>query len=142
MAEKIYYSSSPEETMNLGYEFAKGLKPGDVVALNGDLGQGKTVFTKGICSYFRVREYVVSPSYALLNVYNGDVTVYHFDIYRLESEDDLYNIGYFEYVNDSNGIVIVEWAENVPQVFEDKNVIHVDITCEQDGRRKITVNEG
>ena len=137
---EIIYSNTPEETMNAGYEFAKMLKPGDIVALNGDLGMGKTVFVKGICSYFRVKDYVVSPSYTLLNVYSGETDIYHFDIYRLETEDDLFNIGYYEYEN-AGGIVIVEWAEMLPEVFEKDNVFQVLIEREGDSGRKITVKK-
>lgn len=136
--KEIIYSNSPAETMNAGYEFAKTLNPGDIVALNGDLGMGKTVFVKGICSYFRVKDYVVSPSYTLLNVYSGELSIYHFDIYRLETEDDLFNIGYYEYEN-AGGIVIVEWAEILPEVFSKKNSIQVLIEREGENGRKITV---
>ncbi len=139
MNEYTVYSNSPDDTLNAGYEFAKTLKPGDIVALNGDLGLGKTVFVKGIAGYFRVKEYVVSPSYTLLNIYKGEVEIYHFDIYRLETEEDLFNIGYFEYEN-NNGIVIVEWAEILPEVFDKPNVIHIDIEREGENTRKITVN--
>ena len=138
MQDRIIYSNSPDETMHAGYEFAKELGAGDIVALDGDLGQGKTVFAKGICSYFHVRDYVVSPSYTLLNIYRGDLTIYHFDIYRLETEDDLFNIGYYEY-SSGGGLTIVEWAENLPGVFSSGNVRHVIITREGDNTRKITV---
>lgn len=138
--KEIIYSNTPEETMNAGYEFAKMLKPGDIVALNGDLGMGKTVFVKGVCSYFRVKDYVVSPSYTLLNVYSGETDIYHFDIYRLETEDDLFNIGYYEYEN-AGGIVIVEWAEILPEVFEKPDVVQVLIEREGDSGRKITVKK-
>lgn len=138
MLEQTIYSNSPDETMHAGFEFAKNLKAGDIVALDGDLGQGKTVFAKGICSYFHIRDYVVSPSYTLLNIYRGDLTVYHFDIYRLETEDDLFNIGYFEY-SAGSGLTIVEWAENLPGIFDSDNIYHVKITCEEDNTRKITV---
>ena len=136
--EKVIYSKSPDETMHEGFEFAKHLEAGDIVALDGDLGQGKTVFAKGICSYFHVRDYVVSPSYTLLNIYRGDLTIYHFDIYRLETEDDLFNIGYFEYSSGS-GLTLVEWSENLPEIFNAPEVWHVKITCEQDNTRKITI---
>ncbi len=138
MKEYVVYSGSPDETMDAGYEFAKTLKPGDIVALNGDLGMGKTVFVKGIASYFRVKDYVVSPSYTLLNIYSGETDIYHFDIYRLETEDDLFNIGYYEYEN-KNGIVIVEWAEILPEVFDKENVITVTMERDDNERRKIAV---
>ena len=138
MKEYVVYSNSPDDTLNAGYEFAKSLKKGDIVALNGDLGLGKTVFVKGIASYFRVKDYVVSPSYTLMNIYEGEVNIYHFDIYRLETEDDLFNIGYYEYEN-QKGIVIVEWAENLPQVFERQEVINVLIEREGEETRKISV---
>lgn len=136
MNDKIIISNSPDETLNAGYEFAKSLKPGDVVALNGDLGMGKTVFVKGICNYFRVKDYVVSPSYTLLNVYEGELPIYHFDIYRIETEDDLFNIGYYEYEK-NNGIVIVEWAEILPEVFDKAGIVHVDIERDGESGRKI-----
>jgi len=136
--EEIIYSNCPDDTLTAGFEFAKTLKPGDIVALNGDLGMGKTVFVKGIAGYFRVKDYVVSPSYTLLNIYSGETDIYHFDIYRLETEDDLFNIGYFEYEN-AGGIVIVEWAENLPEIFDKPEVIHVDIEREGEVTRKITV---
>ena len=73
--------NTPEETFKAGYEFAKTLKAGDIITLDGDLGAGKTVFTKGICHYFNVTDYVVSPTYTIVNEYKGDISVYHFDIY-------------------------------------------------------------
>ena len=87
MKEYTVYSNSPDDTLNAGYEFAKTLKPGDIVALNGDLGLGKTVFVKGIAGYFRVKEYVVSPSYTLLNIYKGEAEIYHFDIFYLQIKE-------------------------------------------------------
>ena len=132
----VYFSDSANQTKLYGEQFAKTLKSGDIVLLKGEMGAGKTVFVKGICNYFRVKDYVVSPSYTLLNVYEGELPIYHFDIYRIETEDDLFNIGYYEYEK-NNGIVIVEWAEILPEVFDKPGIVHVDIERDGESGRKI-----
>lgn len=128
------------ETKEFAKEFAKTLKPGDIVTLDGDLGAGKTVFTKGICEYFNVKDYVVSPTYTIVNEYRGDIPIYHFDIYRLEEEEELYNIGFYEYLN-SDALVIVEWAEKIPEAFYGYKLKKVQIIKGEDEKRTITVKE-
>lgn len=124
-------TNNEAETKKAGYEFAKKLKPGDIITLDGDLGAGKTVFTKGICEYFNVTDYVTSPTYTIVNEYNGDKVIYHFDIYRLTDEEELYNIGFYEYL-DSDAIKIIEWAKIVPEAFYGYNLIEVEIKKEED----------
>lgn len=128
------------ETKEFAKEFAKTLKPGDIVTLDGDLGAGKTVFTKGICEYFNVKDYVVSPTYTIVNEYRGDIPIYHFDIYRLEEEEELYNIGFYEYLN-SDALVIVEWAEKIPEAFYGYKIKKVQIIKGEDEKRTIIVEE-
>ncbi len=130
MAYSKIKAATEEETFLAGFELAKTLKPGDIVTLDGDLGAGKTVFTKGICKYFNVTDYVVSPTYTIVNEYNGDVPVYHFDIYRIEEEEELFNIGFYEYL-DNDGIKIIEWASKIPEAFEGYPLIK--ITIEKNG---------
>ena len=131
---KIFNSKSPEETFEIARNFAAELKAGDIVAFNGDLGVGKTVFVKGICDYLGVTEYVNSPTYTLVNEYHGkENTVYHMDIYRIEDEDELFNIGFFEFLSEG-GIVLMEWAENAEDSLSEYDVIRVDIKRDGENR--------
>lgn len=124
-------TNNESETKQAGYEFAKKLKDGDIITLDGDLGAGKTVFTKGICEYFNVSDYVTSPTYTIVNEYKGDKDICHFDIYRLTEEEELYNIGFYEYL-DNDAIKIVEWAKIIPEAFLGYNLIQVEINKEED----------
>lgn len=129
---KEHYSSSAEQTEEIAFEYAKTLKKGDVVLLSGDLGAGKTAFTKGIARYFGF-EGVTSPTYAYLNVY-GDF-IYHYDCYRLSCGEDAERLGLTDYFGGDN-ICIIEWAENIEDVLP-KNTKTVCIEKISDGERKI-----
>ncbi|MBE7051688.1 MAG: tRNA (adenosine(37)-N6)-threonylcarbamoyltransferase complex ATPase subunit type 1 TsaE [Ruminococcaceae bacterium] len=108
-----YITKSYDETHNLGVEFASKLKEGTLIALDGDLGAGKTAFTTGVASGFGVTETVTSPTFTIVNEYrSGRIPVFHFDVYRLSSMDDLYDIGWDDYVA-QNGIILMEWASIV-----------------------------
>ena len=105
------FTHSEEETIQLGQAFSKNLRRGDVVACYGDLGSGKTRFIKGICEALGVREHVASPTFTIINVYNiGETQVYHFDLYRINSHNELFEVGFEEYTN-CDGICLIEWAE-------------------------------
>ena len=104
-----FLSNSEKETKKIGFEYAKTLKKGDVVLLSGDLGAGKTAFTKGVAEFFNL-DGVTSPTYAYLNVY-GDL-IYHYDCYRLSCGEDAVMLGLTDYFNGDN-ICIIEWAENI-----------------------------
>lgn len=122
---KKYISNSEEETRKAAAEIAAGLKPGDVIALNGDLGAGKTAFVKGIAEYFSCEDDVTSPTFTLVNEYGGDVCIYHFDVYRLENP----SIEECDWMDDyffGDGICIIEWADNIKSVLP-ADSIRIDI---------------
>ncbi len=103
---------SYEETLALGSRFAKVLKRGDIVCLFGDLGSGKTAFTKGVAKGLKIKaEEVHSPTFTLMNIYEGRIPVYHFDLYRIESPD-LLGLGYEEFFY-GNGVAVIEWSEKL-----------------------------
>ena len=123
---------SPSQTESLGRELAELLKCGSplprFVAMYGDLGVGKTAFTRGFTSVFAPNASVKSPTFALVNEYGrGADAVFHFDMYRIESEDDLYSIGFYDYL-DRRGICIVEWSEKIPFALPDE---YIRVTIEK-----------
>ena len=112
-----FISNSADETVKIASEVAKKLNKGDVITLDGDLGAGKTAFTRGIAEGLGISDVVVSPTFTIVNEYrHGEVPLMHFDVYRLESPDDLYDIGWDEY-SGGEGICIVEWSVLVPECF-------------------------
>ena len=113
-----YKSESPEETQALGEKLGKTLTQGDVIALIGDLGTGKTCLTQGIARGIGTAsdEVVSSPSYILINEYNGKVPIYHIDLYRLENSEEIAELGLSEYM-EGDGICIIEWAERMAGRF-------------------------
>lgn len=106
-------STSPAATRELGRRLSRCLVRGDVVLLQGDLGAGKTEFVKGMAEGFRATDLVTSPTFTLLNVYQGTLPIYHFDLYRLENAEELYNIGFEEFLG-GDGVTVIEWAERFP----------------------------
>ena len=125
-----FRTESPEETQALGEKIGKTLKRGDVIALIGDLGTGKTCLTQGIARGARIApdEIVSSPSYILINEYNGTVPIYHIDLYRLENSEEIAELGLSEYV-EGDGICIIEWAERMADGLPD-SCIKIHITLE------------
>lgn len=119
-----YISNCEKDTYEIGKKLAENLKPGDVIAFYGDLGAGKTAFTKGVCAKFGIED-VHSPTFTIVNEYNGDVTVFHFDAYRIDG-DSWINGGFDEYLF-AGGICVIEWAENLDDVLP-KNTIKVTIS--------------
>lgn len=141
MTESVFLSTSPEETEVLGAEFAKTLKKGQVVALEGDLGAGKTAFTRGILSGLGYTGRVTSPTFAIVNEYVTDLaTVCHFDMYRILSEDALYDIGWDDYL-DGEKILIIEWSENIRQALPDSYTIVTIHYGQETDSRSITIKE-
>lgn len=114
MVEKI--SLSEQETFAIASHLAKGLKPGSIVCLDGDLGVGKTVFAKGFAKGLGIDEEITSPTYTLVNSYEGDRTLHHFDMYRISDISELEEIGYEEYFF-GNAICLIEWASLVDEII-------------------------
>ena len=129
-----YISKSEKQTFEIAKEYASTLVPSDVVLLSGDLGAGKTAFTKGVADYFGCKG-VVSPTYTYLNVY-GDF-IYHYDCYRLSSGEDAERLGLTDYFGGEN-ICIIEWSENIKEVLPE-NVKRVNIEKIGKNKRRITL---
>lgn len=110
-------TKSAAETEALGQRIASVLKGREEIALFGDLGAGKTAFTRGVCKGLGINEGVSSPTFALVNAYQGKYPVYHFDMYRITSIDDLFAVGFYDYID--TGILIIEWSENIESELED-----------------------
>lgn len=124
-----YASNSEQETFNIGKELAKELKKGDVVAFFGELGAGKTAFTKGICEFFGISD-VHSPTFTIVNEYYGDINVFHFDAYRID-EDGWIGGGFDEYL-DGEGICVIEWAENLRGILPKGTIcVHINRNLEK-----------
>ena len=132
---------SADETQALGQRLAKRLLPGDVIAYFGDLGAGKTALTRGIAQGLGVTDLVTSPTYTIVNEYLTGIPLFHFDMYRLGSSDELFDIGWEDYLA-RGGVCAVEWSENVEDALRD--AIH--ITIEKDplepDTRRITIEGG
>ncbi|MCK9444133.1 MAG: tRNA (adenosine(37)-N6)-threonylcarbamoyltransferase complex ATPase subunit type 1 TsaE [Tissierellaceae bacterium] len=113
---------SLEDTERFGVKLGQVLKSGDVVCLNGELGAGKTTLTKSIGIGLGVNDYITSPTFTLINEYSGRLPVYHFDVYRLENVEDLYDLGFDEYFY-GKGVSIVEWAEKIEGLLPEHRLV-------------------
>lgn len=132
---ETFKSHSAADTENIAYNLAAKIKPGDIVALNGGMGAGKTAFTRGFVRFFSPGSRVSSPTFALVNQYKN---ILHFDMYRIDSgnEEDLLSIGFFDYLGSGN-ILIIEWFEKI-QAFFDEHTVEIDITVTGIDSREIT----
>ena len=130
---------SEKETVEVAARFAEIIQTSDIIALNGNLGAGKTFLVKNICRKFGI-ENVSSPSFAIVNEYRGTRKFYHFDFYRINKIVELYDIGFEEYVNDSEAAVFIEWANRVPEILPE-NRYQVDIEILGELSREITINK-
>lgn len=123
---KHYLSHSARETEQIAADFAATLHSGDVIAYRGEMGAGKTAFTRGLCHGLGLSDHVSSPTFALVHQYgNGAHALYHFDMYRVETFEDLYSTGFFDYL-DYGGILAIEWSENIEAVLPE-NAITVEL---------------
>jgi len=135
-----YITNSPEETEALAFALARKLTAGSIIAYEGDLGAGKTAFTRGLARGLGIREPVTSPTYTIVNEYlTGRLPLFHFDMYRLRCADDLFDIGWEDYL-DRGGICAVEWSENVAEAMDGAVTVRIEKTGEQ--TRRITVEGG
>ena len=131
-------TNNEKETIIEGNKLGRTLKPGAVVALYGELGAGKTAFTRGIAFGLGIGMNVSSPTFTIVNEYPGAVPLFHFDMYRLEDENELFDIGWDDYL-DRGGICVVEWSEKVPGAFSADTII-VKIDNLGDDMRRIEIN--
>ena len=135
-----YITNSPQETENVGAALGKILRPGTILAYRGDLGAGKTAFTRGLARGLGYTEPVTSPTYTIVNEYlGGRLPLFHFDMYRLASSDDLWDIGWEDYL-ERGGICAVEWSENVDDAME--NAVYVTIHKTGAETRRIEIEGG
>ncbi len=132
-------TKSAAETEALGQRIASVLKGREEIALFGDLGAGKTAFTRGVCKGLGINEGVSSPTFALVNAYQGKYPVYHFDMYRITSIDDLFAVGFYDYID--TGILIIEWSENIESELED-DALRIRIQKSDDENERIFQIEG
>ncbi|KNF09623.1 tRNA threonylcarbamoyladenosine biosynthesis protein TsaE [Gottschalkia purinilytica] len=118
-------TSSPEETKNIGYRLGKLLKGGEIICMNGDLGAGKTTLTQSIAEGLEVNDYVTSPTFTIVNEYEGRHKLYHFDVYRIGEIDEMYDLGYEEYFY-SDGVTIIEWSSMIEEILP-KERLNIEI---------------
>ena len=135
-----FITHSPEETEALGFALGQRLSSGDIIAYRGDLGAGKTAFTRGLAKGLGCTEQVTSPTYTIVNEYlSGRLPLFHFDMYRLRSAEELFDIGWDDYL-ERGGICAVEWSENVADALENPFVVTIEKVDET--TRKITFEGG
>lgn len=138
----IYVTSNTSETEAAGYELAKILEKKGIkrlfIAMRGEMGVGKTAFTRGFASYFGISG-VKSPTYTIVNEYRGKVSIFHFDMYRLQTEDDLYSIGFDDYI-DRDGFCIAEWSENIAEFLPEDSVFVTITRTDKENERKIEID--
>ncbi|MCM1334692.1 MAG: tRNA (adenosine(37)-N6)-threonylcarbamoyltransferase complex ATPase subunit type 1 TsaE [Bacteroides sp.] len=137
-----FLTNSEEETVRAGEKFAETLRAGDVILYRGEMGAGKTHFTKGIALGLGVADVVSSPTFALVNEYlDGRLPLFHFDLFRIDTFDDLYAIGFFDYL-DRGGVLAVEWSENIPALGEElESVRFVELKKIGENAREIRIIE-
>ena len=147
MEAESYRSHSEEETFRLGTAFAERLRTQDVVMFFGDLGAGKTEFIKGISHYFNVEEIVSSPTFTVMNQYTGEtpendeITIYHVDLYRIKSEEELDEIGFRDCMYSEDTIKLVKWSENAGNLIPDiRWTVHISFDADNENDRVIVIN--
>ncbi len=130
-------TESPEETADLAQKAGQRIREGTVLCLVGDLGAGKTLFAKNLMKMLGVETEVTSPTFSLMNVYEGICPILHFDLYRIEKEEELDELGFYEYVEEPSGIVIIEWADKFPEALPEEYVTVAFQGTEREGERYI-----
>ena len=130
-------SNSPEETIEYAEKIGSLLNGGEIIAYKGSMGAGKTTFTRGLCIGLGLPDEVTSPTFALVNEYRGKITLYHFDMYRIQSADDLETTGFYDYISDDS-VLAVEWSENISEVLP-QNTIYITFDRIDENTREITI---
>ena len=131
-------SDSEEKTFDTGKKIGSILKGGEIIALNGDLGAGKTVFTKGLAAGLGISDDILSPTFTIVHEYSGRLKLNHFDVYRISDPDELYEIGFEEYLG--NGVCIIEWASIIEEILPE-DTIKIDIERVSDNERIRFIND-
>ncbi len=136
---RTVFTVNEQETEQIGYQLAKKMKGGETVALSGDLGAGKTVFTKGIAKGLNICSPILSPTFNIVREYQGRLKLYHFDFYRLTEVEELHEIGFEEYFQ-KDSVVVIEWAELFEQVLPKETIsVQICYTEENEKERKILI---
>ncbi len=138
---KEYSSYSENDTMNIATEICECIKAGTVVAFSGGMGMGKTAFVRGALKAFNNDSFVSSPTFSLVHDYGGNPHLYHFDMYRVTTIDDLYSTGFFDYLDD-NSVLFIEWSENIESALPENTVFISISQGKNENERKITVTGG
>lgn len=139
---KEYISNSPAETKSVAADIVKELNAGSVICMYGDLGAGKTAFVQGMAQALGIDDHITSPTFTIVNEYYGKMPLYHFDVYRIGCSDEMFEIGFDEYIN-GDGISVIEWAELIEDILPDEYIkvtILKDIEKGED-YRKIVIEE-
>lgn len=141
MKKQTVITNSAQETIEFAKSFSRGLKPGSVLCLEGQLGSGKTTFIKGLAEGLELKnpEQVKSPTFVLMHVYKAKTPLYHFDCYRLTSEEDLENIGFEDFVNDPHAIICIEWAEKAKGLLP-ASARHIRFEILDTSKRRISIS--
>lgn len=142
---KKFISKSPEDTINFALDFATHLKGGEVLALCGDLGSGKTTFTKGLAEGLKVSDIITSPTFVILKSYQGkikdnSIEFVHVDAYRSETIDDIKSVGIEDYFDRDDVILVIEWAEKIREIMP-RNIIYIKFRHKSETEREILVEE-
>lgn len=136
---KIYLENE-EQTKEIGYKLGQLLTPKSVVCLIGDLGAGKTTMTQSLAKALEVDDYITSPTFNIVNEYEGRMPLYHFDVYRIGSSDEMYDIGYDEYI-DGEGVCIIEWANLIEDILPNE-YLYIEMNYKETGREMILTPKG
>ena len=135
-------TNTPEETKNFAYKLASKLKGNEILAFYGDLGVGKTTFIRGLASFFGLENLVSSPTFSLVNEYqNANAKIYHFDMYRIHSFEDLESTGFFDYL-DNGCVLAVEWSENIENALPEEKLIKIEFSRGKNDESRILKAQG
>lgn len=130
-------TQNPEATKQVGKNLGQNLSPGSIVALTGELGSGKTTLVQGIGEGLRIKSLIKSPSFVIINEYDGPLPLYHFDLYRLNNAEEILSLGYEEYFYEKRGVVVIEWAKKIKD-FLPKEYLEINLKIVNLSKRKIS----
>ncbi|AUN15799.1 P-loop ATPases [[Clostridium] sordellii] len=136
---KIYLENE-EQTKDIGYKLGQMVTPKSVICLIGDLGAGKTTMTQSLAKALEVDDYITSPTFTIVNEYEGRIPLYHFDVYRIGSSDEMYDIGFDEYI-DGDGVCIIEWANLIEDILPNE-YLYIEMNYKETGREMILTPKG